>query len=53
MKDFKKFALDENRSVAYASGFVKGAQSEEVLKRHNAFSLNFADSLNESLTQAK
>ena len=53
MKDFKKFALDENTSVAYASGFVKGAQSEEVLKRHNAFSLNFADSLNESLTQAK
>ena len=53
MKDFKKFALDENASVAYASGFVKGAQSDEVLKRHNAFSLNFADSLNESLTQAK
>ena len=53
MKDFKKFALDENRSVAYASGFVKGAQSDEVLKRHNAFSLNFANSLNESLTQAK
>ena len=53
MKDFKKFVLDENASVAYASGFVKGAQSDEVLKRHNAFSLNFADSLNESLTQAK
>ena len=53
MKDFKKFALDENASVAYASGFVKGAQSDEVLKRHNAFSLNFASSLNESLTQAK
>ena len=53
MKDFKKFALDENRSVAYASGFVKGAQSDELLERHNAFSLNFADSLNESLTQAK
>ena len=53
MKDFKKFMLDENASVAYVSGFVKGAQSYEVLKRHNAFSLNFADSLNESLTQAK
>ena len=53
MKNFKKFMLDENASVAYASGFVKGAQSDEVLKRHNAFSLNFADSLNESLTQAK
>ena len=53
MKDFKKFMLDENASVAYASGFVKGAQSDEVLKRHNAFSLNFASSLNESLTQAK
>ena len=53
MKDFKKFALDENRSVAYVSGFVKGAQSDEVLERHNAFSLNFAESLNESLTQAK
>ena len=53
MKDFKKFMLDENTSVAYASGFVKGAQSDEVLERHNAFSLNFADSLNESLTQAK
>ena len=53
MKDFKKFALDENRSVAYASGFLKGAQSDEVLERHNAFSLNFASSLNESLTQAK
>ena len=53
MKDFKKFALDENASVAYASGFIKGAQSDEVLKRHNAFSLNFASSLNESLTQAK
>ena len=53
MKDFKKFVLDENASVAYASGFIKGAQSDEVLKRHNAFSLNFADSLNESLTQAK
>ena len=53
MKDFKKFMLDENTSVSYVSGFVKGAQSDEVLKRHNAFSLNFADSLNESLTQAK
>ena len=53
MKDFKKFVLDENASVAYASGFVKGTQSDEVLKRHNAFSLNFASSLNESLTQAK
>lgn len=53
MKDFKKFAFDENRSVAYASGFVKGAQSDEVLELHNAFSLNFASSLNESLTQAK
>ena len=53
MKDFKKFVLDENASVAYASGFVKGAASDEVLKRHNAFSLNFASSLNESLTQAK
>ncbi len=53
MKDFKKFALDENRSVAYASGFVKGVASDEVLARHNAFSLNFADSLNEGLTQAK
>ncbi|OSQ25732.1 hypothetical protein CCON61_03410 [Campylobacter concisus] len=53
MKDFKKFMLDENASVAYVSGFVKGAQSYEVLKRHNAFSLNFANSLNESLTQAK
>ncbi len=53
MKDFKKFVLDENASVAYASGFVKGVQSNEVLKRHNAFSLNFARSLNESLTQAK
>lgn len=53
MKDFKKFILDENASVAYASGFIKGAQSDEVLKRHNAFSLNFASSLNESLTQAK
>ena len=53
MKDFNKFVLDENRSVAYASGFVKGAQSDEVLKRYNAFSLNFASSLNESLTQAK
>lgn len=53
MKDFKKFVLDENASVAYASGFVKGVQSNEVLKRHNAFSLNFASSLNESLTQAK
>lgn len=53
MKDFKKFALDENRSVAYASGFVKGAQSDEVLERYNAFSLNFTRSLNESLTQAK
>lgn len=53
MKDFKKFMLDENASVAYASGFVKGAQSDELLERHNAFSLNFASSLNESLTQAK
>ena len=53
MKDFKKFVLDENASVAYASGFVKGATSDEVLERHNAFSLNFASSLNESLTQAK
>ena len=53
MKDFKKFMLDENASVAYASGFVKGTQSDEVLERHNAFSLNFASSLNESLTQAK
>ena len=53
MKDFKKFVLDENANVAYTSGFVKGAQSDEVLERHNAFSLNFASSLNESLTQAK
>lgn len=53
MKDFKKFMLDENASVAYVSGFVKGAQSDEVLECHNAFSLNFASSLNESLTQAK
>ena len=53
MKDFKKFMLDENASVAYASGFVKGAASDEVLERYNAFSLNFASSLNESLTQAK
>ena len=53
MKDFKKFMLDENASVAYTSGFVKGAQSDEVLERYNAFSLNFASSLNESLTQAK
>ena len=53
MKDFKKFVLDENASVAYVSGFVKGAQSDELLERHNAFSLNFASSLNESLTQAK
>ncbi|WP_462107982.1 MMPL family transporter [Campylobacter concisus] len=53
MKDFKKFILDENASVAYASDFVKGAASDEVLERHNAFSLNFANSLNESLTQAK
>ena len=53
MKDFKKFVLDENASVAYASGFVKGTQSDEVLEHHNAFSLNFASSLNESLTQAK
>lgn len=53
MKDFKKFMLDENTSVAYVSGFVKGAASDEVLERHNAFSLNFASSLNESLTQAK
>ena len=53
MKDFKKFMLDKNTSVAYVSGFVKGAASDEVLERHNAFSLNFASSLNESLTQAK
>ena len=53
MKDFKKFMLDENASVAYASGFVKGTQSDELLERYNAFSLNFASSLNESLTQAK
>ena len=53
MKDFKKFVLDENASVAYASDFVKGTASDEVLERHNAFSLNFASSLNESLTQAK
>ena len=53
MKAFKKFMLDENASVAYASGFVKGAASDELLERHNAFSLNFASSLNESLTQAK
>ena len=53
MKDFKKFVLDENASVAYVSDFVKGTQSDEVLERHNAFSLNFASSLNESLTQAK
>ena len=53
MKDFKKFALNENASVAYTSGFVKGTASDEVLERHNAFSLNFASSLNESLTQAK
>ena len=53
MKDFKKFVLDENASVAYTSGFVKGTASDEVLERHNAFSLNFASSLNESLTQAK
>ncbi len=53
MKDFNKFVLDENTSVAYVSGFVKGLASDEVLARHNAFSLNFADSLNESLTQAK
>ena len=53
MRDFKKFVLDENASVAYVSGFVKGAASDEVLERHNAFSLNFASSLNESLTQAK
>ena len=53
MKDFKKFMLDENASVAYASDFVKGTASDEVLERHNAFSLNFASSLNESLTQAK
>ena len=51
MKDFKKFMLDENASVAYASGFVKGAASDEVLERHNAFSLNFASSLNESLSE--
>ena len=53
MKDFKKFVLDENASVAYASDFVKGTASDELLERHNAFSLNFASSLNESLTQAK
>ncbi|WP_149714819.1 hypothetical protein [Campylobacter concisus] len=53
MKDFKKFALDENTSVSYVSGFVKGVASDEILARHNAFSLNFADSLNESLAQAK
>lgn len=53
MRDFKKFVLDENASVAYVSGFVKGAASDEVLERYNAFSLNFASSLNESLTQAK
>ena len=53
MKDFKKFMLDENASVAYVSGFVKGAASDELLERYNAFSLNFANSLNESLTQAK
>lgn len=53
MKDFKKFVLDENASVAYVSGFVKGAQSDELLELYNAFSLNFASSLNESLTQAK
>ncbi|WP_149720124.1 hypothetical protein [Campylobacter concisus] len=53
MKDFKKFILDENASVAYTSGFVKGVASDELLERHNAFSLNFASSLNESLTQAK
>ena len=53
MNDFKKFVLDENASVAYVSGFVKGAASDEVLEHHNAFSLNFASSLNESLTQAK
>ena len=53
MKDFKKFMLDENASVAYVSGFVKGAQSDELLECHNAFSLNFANSLNESLTRAK
>ncbi|WP_107796892.1 hypothetical protein [Campylobacter concisus] len=53
MKDFKKFALNENASVAYTSGFVKGTASDEVLERYNAFGLNFASSLNESLTQAK
>lgn len=53
MRDFKKFVLDENASVAYVSGFVKGAASDDVLERYNAFSLNFASSLNESLTQAK
>ena len=53
MKDFKKFMLDENASVAYVSGFVKGVASDELLECHNAFSLNFASSLNESLTQAK
>ncbi|WP_103600777.1 hypothetical protein [Campylobacter concisus] len=53
MKDFKKFALDENTSVSYVRGFVKGVASDEILARHNTFSLNFASSLNESLTQAK
>ena len=53
MKDFKKFMLDKNASVAYVSGFVKGAASDGLLERYNAFSLNFASSLNESLTQAK
>ncbi len=53
MKDFKKFVFDENTSVAYVSGFLKGDASDDLLERHNAFSLNFADSLNESLTQAK
>ena len=32
MKDFKKFMLDENASVAYVSGFVKGTASDEVLE---------------------
>ena len=53
MKDFKKFILDKNASVAYVSGFVKGDQIDELLEHYNAFSLNFASSLNESLTQAK
>ena len=53
MKDFKKFILDKNASVAYVSGFVKGDQIDELLEHYNAFSLNFASSLNESLTQTK